>query len=140
MFEKFTEKARRVIFFARYEASNFGSSSIGIEHLLLGVLRESRWPQHFVGVGKAQLLEELLRKEVPVRERIPTSVDLPFSAEAREALQLCAEEAQRSGSISIASEHILLGLLRQENPISQRVLQEIGATLDAVQADIAQWL
>jgi ATP-dependent Clp protease ATP-binding subunit ClpC len=76
MFERYTEKARRVIFFARYEASQYGSSSIESEHLLLGLMREDRAPGSHI---------ESIRKEIEfhikIRERISTSVEMRLSEE-----------------------------------------------------------
>ena len=88
MFERYTEKARRVIFYGRYEASQFGSRLIETEHILLGILREEK-------VLVLQLLKlpeafEILRKEIEnntvVGEKVATSVDLPLSNESKRAL------------------------------------------------------
>ena len=82
MFEKYTEKARRVIFFARYEASQFGSSYIETEHLLLGLIREDKnLTNRFFPKANASI--DSIRKEIEgrtmIREKVSTSVDLPFS-------------------------------------------------------------
>src|SRR5438445_1213963 len=81
MFERYTEKARRVIFFARYEASQFGAPAIEPEHLLLGLMREDKT---LTGrfFPRAQITIESIRREIEgrtlLRERIPTSVELPW--------------------------------------------------------------
>jgi ATP-dependent Clp protease ATP-binding subunit ClpC len=103
MFERFTEKARRVIFFARYEAAQFGSPYIETEHLLLGVIGKSSWD---------------IRKEIEantsVREKTSTSADLPLSDESKRVLNFSAEEADRLNDKHIGTEHLLLGLLREK--------------------------
>src|SRR5262249_41259506 len=89
VFERYTEKARRVIFFARYEASQFGSLSIEPEHILLGLLREdTQLVQHLFPNLPAAV--QSIRKEIEQRiqegEKVPASVDLPLSPQARRAL------------------------------------------------------
>lgn len=95
MFERYTEKARRVVFFARYEASQFGQPCIETEHLLLGLLREDKaLTNRFLG---AHALVDSIRREIEkntiVREKISTSVDLPLSNECKRVLAYAAEEA-----------------------------------------------
>jgi ATP-dependent Clp protease ATP-binding subunit ClpA len=93
MFERYTEKARRVIFFARYEASQYGSPSIESEHLLLGLMREDK------AIPRSHI--ESIRKEIEshirIRERISTSVEVPLSQECNGILNYAAEEAERLG-------------------------------------------
>src|SRR5215510_13662813 len=95
MFERYTERARRVLFFARYESSQAGSISIEPEHLLLGLLREHR------GVAWAFLqslpvgLHVQIAERITGGEKIPTSVEIPFSAACKRALQTASEEADR---------------------------------------------
>lgn len=125
MFERYTEAAQRVIFFARYEASMLASSSIEAEHLLLGLLREGRGV-----VGKvfhlSQLTYEAIRKEIELRvapgEPISTAVDIPLSTPARRVLQHAAEEANRLHAEHIGTEHLLLGLLREPDSLPASVL------------------
>src|SRR5947209_11350059 len=115
MFERYTEKARRVIFFARYEASQFGSPYIETEHLLLGILREDK----ALSVRVIPHLDvEAIRQEIEgatlIRETISTSVDLPLSNESKRVLNYAAEEAERMDHRHIGSEHLFLGLLLEE--------------------------
>ena len=88
MFERYTEKARRVIFFARYEASQFGSPYIETEHLLLGLLREDKALANRFLRSSAAL--ESIRKQIEahttIREKVSTSVDLPLSHECKRVL------------------------------------------------------
>jgi ATPases with chaperone activity, ATP-binding subunit len=124
MFERYTESARRVIFFARYEASNYGSHSIETEHLLLGLLRED------YGLKKwfpdSAHLEEGMRADIEKRitrgERISTSVEIPISAECKRVLNLAAETAERLSHRRIEPAHLLVGLLLVENSIAGQLL------------------
>ena len=94
----YTEHARRVVFFARYEASNAGASYIDTEHLLLGLIRESRKRLKGIFGSKrvADAIEQDTRQEMPRTEaKVPTSVDLPISSECKPILEYAAEEAAR---------------------------------------------
>ncbi|HEY6341923.1 MAG TPA: Clp protease N-terminal domain-containing protein [Bryobacteraceae bacterium] len=136
MFERYTEKARRSIFFARYEASQFGSAEIDTEHLLLGLFREDH---SLLGLGP-ELPVEAIRKRIasarPGREKIPTSVDLPLSAACKRALAHGAEEAQKFGDEYIRTAHLLLGLLDQECFAAQ-MLHEFGWAVDTLRQAVA---
>jgi ATP-dependent Clp protease ATP-binding subunit ClpC len=138
MFERYTEKARRIIFFARYEASQFGSSYIESEHLLLGILREDRALANRLIHSHPAI--ESIRKQIQdsslIRETIPNSVDLPLSHECRRALAYAAEEANRMSQERIAPEHLLLGLMREEKCFATELLRERGLTLAQARADI----
>jgi hypothetical protein len=131
MFERFTEKARRVIFFARYEASQFGGLFIDTEHLLLGVTREDKGL-----LQRINLNAETLRKEVESRstigEKTSVSIDLPLSAASIRAMTHATEEADALGHDSIDAGHLLLGLLREDASMSAIILREQGASYDAV--------
>jgi ATP-dependent Clp protease ATP-binding subunit ClpC len=129
MFEKYTEKARRVIFFARYEASQFGSPTIETEHLLLGLIREDKnLTARFIPKANATIQD--IRKEIEgrtlIRDKVSTSVDLPFSEECKRALNSAVEESDRLGHKHIGTEHILLGLLREERSVAAEILREHG--------------
>jgi ATP-dependent Clp protease ATP-binding subunit ClpA len=141
MFERFSEKARRVIFFARYEASQFGSPAIDSEHLLLGILRESQdLPSAISPSASADTIKERIRRQAPIRDKIPTSIDLPFSESAKVALNAAAEEADRLDSRIISTQHLLLGLLREETCLAQRILAELGVALEAARKTAASWI
>src|SRR5512138_2714336 len=140
MFERYTEKARRVIFFARYEASQFGSPYIETEHLLLGLLREDKaLANRFL---RAQSALESIRKQIEahttIREKVPTSVDLPLSHECKRVLAYGAEEAERLNHKHIGTEHLLLGLLREEKSFAAEILHERGLRLSQVREEIAR--
>ena len=140
MFEKYTEKARRVIFFARYEASQLGSRRIETEHVLLGLLREDKaLTSRFFPHAEATL--ENVRKQVEgrtvIREKVSTSVELPLSDESKRVLTYAGEEADRLMCNYIGTEHILLGLLREESSLAAEILYENGLRLSRVREELA---
>jgi len=141
MFEKFTEKAKRILFLAKYEASQHGAKVIGTEHLLLGLLKEGEETTREL-FTRANVSMDLLQSELerrgPAREKLSTSVEIPFGEEAKRALQYAEEEAERLMHPTIGTEHILLGLLRLENAPAGRVLAERGMRLYAVREDAVQ--
>ena len=138
MFERYTEKARRVIFFARYEASQFGAPYIETEHLLLGLLREDKALTDRFLPPNASL--ETIRGQIeahsPRRDKIPTNIDLPFSNEAKRVIAYSAEEAEMLGHTHIGTEHFLLGLMREEGCFSAALLKEHGVKLDKVRSAV----
>jgi len=141
MFERYTEKARRVIFFARYEASQFGAPAIEPEHLLLGLMREDKT---LTGrfFPRAQISIESIRKEIEgrtlLREKISTSVELPLAPETKRVLAFSHEESDRLQHRHIGTEHLLLGLLREERSMAAEILYERGLRLNAVRDEIAR--
>ena len=141
MFERYTEKARRVIFFARYEASAFGSPYIESEHLLLGLLRESKALSAKIFFGPSFTVD-VIRKEIErhttVGEKIRTSVDLPLSNECRRILHYASEEADRLGHKHIGTEHLLAGMLLEEDCYAARLLREHGVSLVSVRSEIQE--
>lgn len=140
MFERYTEKARRVIFFARYEASQFGSPEIETEHLLLGILREDKaltnrtLPSH----ASVESMRRQVEARTVVREKIATTVDLPLSNESKRVLAYAAEEADRFSHKHIGTEHLLLGLLREEKCFAAELLRERGVEITPVREEIAR--
>ncbi|HKN76358.1 MAG TPA: SgcJ/EcaC family oxidoreductase [Candidatus Acidoferrum sp.] len=140
MFERFTEKARRVIFFARYEASQYGSMSIETEHLLLGLFREDHaLARKFLSEkGGAQSLRDEIESQITRGERLSTAVEIPISAECKRILNKAAEEAERLGTKHIAPEHILLGILHEQDCLAARLLQQRGLTLDEVREELVR--
>src|SRR5476649_606556 len=143
MFERYTERARRVLFFARYEASQLGSISIETEHLLLGLIREGKGLTSRI-FARSHLSLENIRKEIEgrtvFREKVSTSVEIPFSAETKRVLQFAAEEADRLLHNYIGTEHLLLGILREERSVAASILMEKGMRLNTVREDIVSLL
>ena len=134
MFERFTEKARRVIFFARSEASQYGSHEIDTDHLLLGLIREeklvcARWLPN----AQPDAIRKRIDSWMQHGETIPANVDLPLSAAGRQVLTRAKEEADRLNSKWIGTEHLLLGLIEEQSPVSD-LLHELGGEAGQLRA------
>jgi quinol monooxygenase YgiN len=139
MFERFTERARRVLFFARYEASQLGSPVIQSEHLLLGLLRDGQGVTS--GIFERAGLDSLavhfeVGNAAADRPRIAASVEIPIAPDAKAALQHAAEEADGLRHGHIGSEHLLLGLLHQPESTAGTILTRAGLRLGAVREAI----
>lgn len=141
MFERYTEAARRALFFARYEAAQLGSVSIDPEHLLLGLIRHPAGATARV-FAKAHIPLDEIRKEIrsraTFREKLATSVEIPFNDGAKRILQHAAEEADRLLHHNIDSEHVLLGILHGGQCVAAAILAERGMRLDTVREAIVQ--
>ncbi|MGA8433152.1 MAG: Clp protease N-terminal domain-containing protein [Candidatus Sulfotelmatobacter sp.] len=145
MFERFTEKARRVVFFARYEASQYGSPFIETEHLLLGVLREDK---RFVGrlpAGAAELARSQIEALGPKQPGTATSVDLPLSNASKRVLVYAMDEADRLNHRHIGCEHLLVGLIHDKETEGARILEQLGVKVEQLKtlalastSDVAQ--
>lgn len=138
MLENFTDRARRTLFFARYEAARAGSPAIESEHLLLGLLREGdevveQLLSRF-GVDPRLLQHEL--GDGGRREAVAAG-DLPLSEEGRRILLMAAHEAEVAGQLGVGNEHIFLGILRLETCLAARMLQAHGITLFAAREELA---
>ncbi len=140
MFERYSEKARQVVFFARYEASQFGSPYIETEHLLLGLLRADKALSNRFLRSHASV--ESIRKQIADHtmpgDKVSTSVDLPLSNESKRVLAYAAEEAERLGNNHIGTEHLLLGLLQEEKCFAAEILAERGLRLAQIREQLAQ--
>ena len=142
MFERFTDRARRVLVLAQEEARFLGHKFLGTEHLLLGLIRESD------GVA-AMALGQLGIRLDDVRERVkgtigpagsaPTATP-PFTARAKKVLELSLREALQLGHNYIGTEHILLGLVREGEGVAAQVLVGLGADLARVRQQVVQVL
>jgi len=140
MFERYTEKARRVIFFARYEASQYGSPLIETEHLLLGLLREDQRlaVRYCNAKGGIESVREAIESQTQRRERYSTAVEVPLSNECKHILKAAAEEAQRLNCAHVGTEHLLLGILREEKCFAARLLAVRGVSLELLREELAQ--
>ena len=138
MFERYTEKARRTIVVDRCEASQFGSPYIEAEHLLLGLLREDKALTNRFLRSHAESIREQIERHTAPGEKVPTSVDLPLSHECKRVLAYGAEEAERLKHKHIGTEHMLLGLLREEKCFAAQLLHEQGLTTDSVREQLQQ--
>src|SRR4029077_10631917 len=134
MFERYNEKARRVIFFARYAASEYGSHTIESEHLLLGLLQEDgKLMQRFLGLPTTTgVIKKEIEAQVKKGRQFGTNVEVPLSAECKRILNFAAEEADRLGHSQIGTGHLLLGILREEKCVAARILVGHGVNATAI--------
>jgi hypothetical protein len=130
MFERYDERARRAIFFARYEASQSGSLEIGSLHMLLGILRESGslFTQAAAGFSVNDLMAEC-RRAIPTSEKISTSVDMPLTEECKQALAEAANQADALQSELIRPLHLALGLMLSSAEVTA-ILNAHGITAE----------
>src|ERR1022692_3043825 len=140
MFERYTEKARRVISFARYAASQSGSPNIETEHLLLGLLREdtaiiNRFLRSHASV---EFIRKQIKGHTTIREKLSTAVDLPLSNECNRVLAYAAEEAEHLSHKHVGTEHLLLGLLREQKCFAAEILHERGLHLSTIREELAR--
>src|SRR5262249_14281597 len=121
------------------EATQFGSPTIETEHLLLGLICEdeklmNRFLRNHPSIDS-------VRKEIEgwtvIREQVSTSIDLPFSNECRRIIAYAAEEAERLNSYHIGTEHVLLGVFREEKCVAAKILQQIGLRLNAIREEFS---
>ncbi len=143
MFDRFTERARKVMSLARQEAQRFNHDYIGTEHILLGLVQEGS------GVA-AQVLRNLeveprkirveVEKIVKNGTNMVTMGQLPFTPRAKKVLELALEEAQNLGHSYIGTEHLLLGLIRENEGIAAQVLLNLGTKLEEVREEVLELL
>jgi hypothetical protein len=138
MFDRFNEKARRVIFFARYEAGESGSTSIDPEHILLGLLREDPALMQRFHLDVSPEIRDYIEKAMQRGTRVATSAEIPLSADCRKLLQFACEEADRLAHREVATSHLLLGILHVHKSSAANLLASKGAKLDALRLQIAQ--
>lgn len=137
MFDKFTDRARKILRFAREEAEKLNSEFIGTEHMLMGLIREDGGVASDV-LKKLQVDLEQVRKEVekmiaPPKEAPAYRGQLPFSPRAKKVLELSAEQALELNSETIGTEHLLLALVLENEGIAAQVLINMGLDLARVQ-------
>src|SRR5450830_197641 len=142
MFERFTEKARRVVVYAQEEARMLNQNYIGTEHLLLGLIREQD------GIA-AKALESLNISLEDVHQQVEELIGkgtyvpnghIPFTPRAKKVLELSLREALQLGHNYIGTEHILLGLIREGEGVAAQVLLNLGADLEKVRSAVIQLL
>jgi ATP-dependent Clp protease ATP-binding subunit ClpC len=138
VFERFTDRARRVIVLAQEEARMLNHNYIGTEHVLLGLLHEGE------GVAYQTLttldisldtVREKVEEIIGVGQKAPSS-HIPFTPRAKKVLELSLREALDMGHNYIGTEHILLGLLREGDGVAAQVLVNLGATLAKVRREV----
>jgi len=139
MFEKYNEKARRALFFARYEASKLGSRVIESEHILLGILREGEEAVSEI-LLRFEVQAEDLRREIEGErvfvERISSTAELPLSEESKKILAYASHEAESMLHSAVGSEHLLIGILRVEVCLAARALVQSGMDLYTLREEV----
>ncbi len=140
MFERFTDRARRVLVLAQEEARELASGIIGTEHLLLGLIRERE------GVA-AKVLDTLGVTYELVREKVegtidtnkePSSASPPFTARVKKVLEFSLRESQQLGHNYVGTEHLLLGLVREGNGVAAKILDDLGADMARVRTQVVE--
>jgi ATP-dependent Clp protease ATP-binding subunit ClpC len=140
MFERFTDRARRVLVYAQEEARELDHAFIGTEHILLGLIREGD------GVA-AKALDALEINCHSVREKVSeltgvatnsSSGSPPFTPRAKKVMELSLREALQLGHPYIGTEHLLLGIVRQGDSAAVRVLNDLGVELSDVETQVVQ--
>lgn len=140
MFERYTERSRRAIFYSRWLASQAGSPEIETEHLLLGLLRaDMRLARRFLGSPwAAEEIWQDLECNKLVREATTGNADLPLSLGAKRVLLLAKDEADSLSSKNVRTDHLLLGLLREEGCVAASLLQQRGLSLVATREELSR--
>lgn len=137
MFDRYTEKARRVVFFGRAEASELGSGFIETEHLLLALLREDASLVAALPYGAdAAIRQKISEKYKADAKGLGASVDLPLSRESTRVLTYASEESERLGHKYIETGHLVLGLLRIEGCLAAKLLGKYGIELEQYRESI----
>jgi ATP-dependent Clp protease ATP-binding subunit ClpC len=139
MFEKYNEKARRALFFARYEASKLGSRVIESEHILLGILREGEETVAEI-FRRFHVKPEEIRREIEGErvfvERISSTAELPLSEESKKILAYASHEAESMLHQTVGSEHLLIGILRVDASMAMRILVQHGLDVYTVREEV----
>jgi len=143
MFERFTERARKVIILAREEAIRLGHNFVGTEHLLLGLVREGDGLA--VAILKKlsvniSILKGEVEKVVSVGTQVSPAGEVPFTPQAKKVLEYAISEARSMGHNYIGTEHLLLGLVREGEGIASLVLRDVGVTVAAAKAQAQELL
>src|SRR5947209_4719852 len=143
MFNRFTLRADQVLFYARSEVSQLGSRAIEPEHILLGLLDEGNGLGSRILARTGDALDDFrsdIVRHLTAREKVPESDEIPFSASCERALQYATEEADRLLHSYVGTEHLLLGLLREESSVAAEVLAARGLRIEAVREAIVELL
>ena len=143
MFERFTDRARRVVVQAQEETRRLNHDYVGTEHILLGLVHEG------IGGLAPKVMESLGISQETVRDRVEETVGrgeqapsghIPFTAQAKKVLELALRESRALGHNYIGTEHILLGLISEADGVAAHVLSELGADLDGAREQVIRLL
>lgn len=137
MFERYTVKARLVILFSRSEAARLGALAIKAEYILLGLMREDkRLMDRFLPQEAITAIKKKIEEQVVPSQKASPRLELPLTAEAKRVLQYAAEESELLGHRYIGTEHLLLGLLREQTTVAADLLQGEGLELQHVREQL----
>ncbi|PYR98303.1 MAG: hypothetical protein DMG16_21210 [Acidobacteria bacterium] len=138
MFERFTERARRSIFYAREFVSEHGSMIMNTEHLLLGILRENpNVIPRFLPSKTNEDIRTEVERGIAVKPKIPPSVDIPLSKGSERILAYAMEEAEMLGHPNVEVEHLLLGIVREDGTAGQ-ILRSAGLNVIAMRQQLVE--
>lgn len=143
MFDRFTERARKVIILAKEEAKRFNHDYIGTEHILLGLIKEGESVAAAVLQNLGLSLDTIrleVEKLVQYGPSTMVSGDIPFTPKAKKVIELAMDEARRLGHNYIGTEHLLLGLIKEGEGVASHVLMNIGLDLNKVRAEVIKLL
>jgi ATP-dependent Clp protease ATP-binding subunit ClpC len=142
MFERFTDRARRVVVLAQEEARMFNHNYVGTEHILLGLMDEDQGVAaralEALGVGPEATRQQV--EEIVGRGQGQVSGKIPFTPGSKKVLELSLSEAMQLGHDYIGTEHILLGLIREGDGVAARILGGFGVRLDPARAQVIRLL
>jgi ATP-dependent Clp protease ATP-binding subunit ClpC len=142
MFERYTERSRRVIFFARYEALQYGSQVIAPEHILLGLMREDKTLSARFFPFRHVLTVDSIRRDIEERivprDRIPQTSELHLSPATKQILFYANDESRQLRNRHIGPEHLLLGIVREEKSIAAEILFGYGLRLADVRDELSR--
>src|SRR5688572_32067015 len=143
MFDRFTDRARKVMGLARQEAQRFNHEYIGTEHILLGLIQEGSGVAANVLRSLDIDLDKIRREVEKIVQSGPSMVtmgQLPFTPRAKKVLELAVEEASNLGHNYIGTEHLLLGLIRENEGVAAQVLLNLGLKLEDVREEVLEFL
>ena len=143
MFDRFTDRAKKVMSFARQEAMKFNHEYIGTEHILLGLVQEGSGVAANVLKNMNIDLEKIrheVEKIVKTGPSMVTMGQLPFTPRAKKVLELSMEEASQLSHNYIGTEHLLLGLIRENEGIAAQVMMNLGVKLEEVREEVLEFL
>src|ERR1700749_168958 len=143
MSSRFTERAQRVILIAQEEAKRLNHDYVGTEHILLGLiaLGEGVAAQVLANLGvDLRRVRAEIEKIVGTGDNVMLLGEIPFTPRAKKVLELAVEEAQNMGHNYVGTEHLLLGLIREEEGVAARVLENLGVRLDVVREEVISLL
>ncbi|MGJ5816934.1 Clp protease N-terminal domain-containing protein [Paludibaculum fermentans] len=137
MFDRYTEKARRTIFFGRFAASEHGAVQIEAEHLLLGLVKEGLERGLQFPEGAVESIRRAIVAERPAgQNRTGTSVDMMLSKDARKVLEMADQEREAMGDKELHQGHLLLGFLLVPGCLAAQALQKVGYELEPLRAEV----